>query len=329
MAGAVGGEGNWEEMLRRMLPPGTAIPEGNLDYSIALEYDGPPVAYEVPRIDPVDMADVPTAEPVSGSYRLGNSVVPVAPVFRPRRADPAPPPARVRGNSESANSAPHDAGDSDHDEDSRQASREFARSWQGHMDSNRPAVAAPEGRRSHVVTFGLADDSKYDDSSELDDTRSEQFVAATRKEKRDKTCDRCGRRKWEGKESCIVCDKRYCGYCLLRAMGSMPEGRKCITCIGRPIDESKRSKLGKSSRILSRLLSALEVRQILKAERECQANQLRPEQIVVNGCPLCQEEMSDLLSCSRPPQNLKPGRYWYDKESGLWGKVSLLEVVFL
>lgn len=320
MAGAVGGEGNWEEMLRRMLPPGTAIPEGNLDYSIALEYDGPPVAYEVPRIDPVDMADVPTAEPVSGSYRLGNSVVPVAPVFRPRRADPAPPPARVRGNSESANSAPHDAGDSDHDEDSRQASREFARSWQGHMDSNRPAVAAPEGRRSHVVTFGLADDSKYDDSSELDDTRSEQFVAATRKEKRDKTCDRCGRRKWEGKESCIVCDKRYCGYCLLRAMGSMPEGRKCITCIGRPIDESKRSKLGKSSRILSRLLSALEVRQILKAERECQANQLRPEQIVVNGCPLCQEEMSDLLSCSRPPQNLKPGRYWYDKESGLWGK---------
>ena len=329
MAGAVEEGSNWEEMLRRMLPPGTTIPEGNLDYSIALEYDGPPVAYEVPTIDPVDMADVPTAEPVSGSYRLGNSVVPVAPVFRPapraraQREEPAPP-ALVRGSSEPVNSAPQNEGDSDQDDDSRPVSREFARSWQGQTDGSRPA--APDGRRSHVVTFGLAHDSKYDDSSELDDTRSEQLVAVTRKEKKGKTCDRCGKRKWESKESCIVCDKRYCGYCLLRAMGSMPEGRKCITCIGRPIEESKRSKLGKSSRILSRLLSALEVRQILKAEKECQANQLRPEQVIVNGCPLCQEEMSDLLSCPRPPQNLKPGRYWYDKESGLWGKVSLLVV---
>uniref|UniRef100_A0ACD5ZQQ5 Uncharacterized protein n=1 Tax=Avena sativa TaxID=4498 RepID=A0ACD5ZQQ5_AVESA len=325
MAGAVGDRGNWEETLRRMFPPGTTIPEGsNLDYSIALEYDGPPVSYEVPRIDPVDMADVPTAEPVSGSFRPGNSVVPVAPVFRPAaraRAEPPPPPsARARAGSESANSAPQNEGGSDSD-GSRSVSREFARSWQGQTDGGRPAVAVPEGRRSHVVTFGLADDSKYDgNSTELDETRSEQFVAVTRKEKRGKTCDRCGKRKWEGKESCIVCDKRYCGYCLLRAMGSMPEGRKCITCIGRPIEESKRSKLGKSSRILSRLLSALEVRQILKAEKECQANQLRPEQVIVNGFPLCQEEMSDLRSCPRPPQNLKPGRYWYDKESGLWGK---------
>ncbi|KAG2603780.1 hypothetical protein PVAP13_4NG011300 [Panicum virgatum] len=304
------GGADWEDLVRRMFPPGTTIPEppANLDYSIALEYDGPPVSYELPRIDPVNIPAIPTAEPVSGPLGLANAngAVPVAPVLGPARRGANPPPPRVAQHAQQSAAAR----DEDYSDDSDSRS---ARSLQTrHRAAARPA--APEGRRAQVVTFGVAEDSKYE-SKELDEA-SEQYVAVTRTERKGRTCHRCGK----SKESCIVCDARYCSHCLLRAMGSMPEGRKCVTCIGQPIDEAKRSKLGKGSRILSRLLSPLEVKQILKVEKECQANQLRSEQLIVNGFPLHDEEMADLLSCQRPPGNLKPGRYWYDKESGLWGK---------
>ncbi|XP_020157562.1 extra-large guanine nucleotide-binding protein 3 [Aegilops tauschii subsp. strangulata] len=325
--------GSWQEMMRRILPPGAPVPEEapNLDYSIALVYDGPPVPYDLPRVDPVEIpAEIPTAEPASGPQTLGGGGrgVPVAPVVEPIRlpvsriARCAEPAGAARqggdgdgggGSSESVNSVLQNGEFEDEDDDSRSRSHGSAQSS--------PGTGSRDGRRAPVVTFGFTPDSKYGESG---DDMSEQYVAVTKQEKRRRrrrmACNRCGKRKWESKEACIVCDARYCGYCVLRMMGSMPEGRKCVSCIGGPIDESKRSKLGKSSRTLARLLSPLEVRQILKAEKECQANQLRPEQLIVNGCPLRPEELTDLLSCSRPPQKLKPGRYWYDKESGLWGK---------
>ncbi|KAM3379621.1 extra-large guanine nucleotide-binding protein 3 isoform X1 [Capsicum galapagoense] len=320
-----GGE-NWREMVRRMLPPGVPLPEGDaMDYSIASEYSGPPISYDLPRVEPVDVKSgaIPTAsvaEPLSESGRsVSWDVAPVIetiPLHVSQVASVTSQPSqspRISASSESQLSVLHSP---DTSSGSPSASPRSEHNPSENAEKNN------ESRRAHVVTFNTITRSERK-VVDIENQVFPEYVGVS-KERKKKTksrfCCRCGKGKWENKESCLVCDAKYCINCVLRAMGSMPEGRKCVSCIGEPIDESKRFKLGKHSRVLSRLLSPLEVKQIMKAEKECAANQLRPEQLIINEFPLEPDEMAELFGCPLPPQKLKPGSYWYDKESGLWGK---------
>ncbi|KAI3692190.1 hypothetical protein L6452_32001 [Arctium lappa] len=255
--------------------------DDDLEYSIALEYMGPDVAYELLMVQPLE-----SRKPVN---RVAGS---------PNQSP------RLTASSESVAS----------DSFSGSPSASPGSVHNQHDDSN--DRTDHEVRKGPVVTFNT-----IDRSDKKDVVTYPEYLTISKKKKKTRFCYRCGKGKWETKESCLVCDAKYCSNCVLRAMGSMPEGRKCVTCIGDAIDESKRLILGKNSRFLARMLSPLEVKQIMKVEKECYANQLRPEQLIVNGHPLTPDEMAELLGCPLPPQKLKPGVYWYDKESGLWGKV--------
>jgi hypothetical protein len=343
---------SWEHILRRMLPAGAPLPdEEHLDYSIAVEYEGPPVPYDVPRVDPLEIgASATPIRTASISSDHSSSSIPVAMPVYPRysRFSRVPNGGFNRENRspvESQRSSSVSRTQSQFDSRSGEVDRFDYSGEVAAVDDGGSSVSvsvssppvpssAPipsstvDGKRPTTVTFNEPRDFDSDGGDSYLSPRSvatepvgSPVSTAVRQGKRG-VCSRCGNKnRLKEKEACLVCDARYCSNCVLKAMGSMPEGRKCVSCIGQPIDESKRSSLGKCSRMLSRVCSPLEINQIMRAEKECAANQLRPEQLVVNGRQLRQEELAEILGCPVPPQKLKPGRYWYDKDSGLWGKV--------
>ncbi|GJW80684.1 lysine-specific demethylase 5D isoform X1 [Tanacetum coccineum] len=126
--------------------------------------------------------------------------------------------------------------------------------------------------------------------------------------------------KFTMKESCIVCDAKYCSKYVLRVIRAMPEGRKCITCIGYPIKELKRGRLGRCLNVLKNLLTDNQVKQVMTFKKSHRVNQASYWLIIVNGEPLSFDKVLLLQTCAYPPKRLVPRSYWYDKMFGLWGK---------
>lgn len=351
-------EKNWDEVVRRVVPVAVpvSVDDENLDYSIAVEYDGPPISFEVPKIQPLDPHSLSSYHRVSDSRgpskttasRVKKSISSVS----NGRSNQASEVVHRDGERNSPSLVASTSGEKEEDYDYG------VRKEEEEEDREHSSPQRADGKKSAAVTSTSTEDGReddydrkgkrpievkfcsgkyeregnYEDEEEVEEEETPYSAPSSsivseaesrpKKERKKGACSRCKRTNvWKEREACLVCDNRYCSSCLLKIMGSMPEGRKCVSCIGLPIDESKRATLGKASRMLSRVVSPLEVKQIMKAEKECSANQLRPEQLIVNGKKLTHDQLDELLGCPNPPSKLKPGRYWYDKDSGLWGKV--------
>lgn len=67
-------------LLRKILPVEKSTPiddDINVEYSFAIEYHGPPITFDIPKLVPVDVDGLPTAAEVSSSFSLNDISLPV------------------------------------------------------------------------------------------------------------------------------------------------------------------------------------------------------------------------------------------------------------
>nr|GMD05078.1 extra-large guanine nucleotide-binding protein 1-like [Ipomoea batatas] len=368
----------------------------DVEYSIAVEYSGPAVSYDIPQVVPVDFHRIPTATvvaPASISKSRNLSLPVIQPIAKRSKGVLATKEASVpKANLGALEGGGEDLACEPVGDDNRKASldslygeecgckgsdgiessgtlgfsdiQDDSNEISGSSDAEDSCdddCKVDVGCTSHLKPRGLdseesmmgspdpsvgvlsiqeveecIDDSQCQENtpgvtfneihssystSESDDDDPGPFPEKPEVISDSKKCFRCHKRSMLMKmEVCLVCRAKYCNICVLRAMGAMPEGRKCITCIGFRISEKKRDSLGKCSGMLKSLFIEAEIKRIMKVEQSCKANQLPFNLVSVNGKLLNHRELVMLQTCLHPPKKLKPGRYWYDKVSGFWGK---------
>ncbi|KAK1264845.1 hypothetical protein QJS04_geneDACA017011 [Acorus gramineus] len=69
------------------------------------------------------------------------------------------------------------------------------------------------------------------------------------------------------KNRCLVCGRVYCRKCVSAGMGEMPEGRKCIECLGRRFSQRYIQKAGKVGCCCSRYSSMVKQQELMWAEK--------------------------------------------------------------
>lgn len=324
--------------------------DSNYEYSFAIEYKGPPLSFSIPEATPFKIEQIPIASvapPLADQFSVPviqpivktNTKLKLHRDFLPSSNSNSKPPAtELATDDDDANKC--STGNISERLQTNTTNSDITKSGSSSGSVSSEIFSCREDdcendtqRQRHVrlpsaVTFRDPEskDVVVDESFEGSQSQAASFPVRAQVERTGKrgTCYRCNRgNRFTEKEVCIVCNAKYCRNCVIRAMGSMPEGRKCITCIGYRIDENMRRVQGKCSRMLKHLLSELEVKQIMQAELNCEINQIPPERVFVNGENLDREQLMLLLSCPKPPKKLKPGSYWYDKASGFWGKVKI------
>lgn len=179
---------DWKQMVKKMLPPGASFPQGvdNPDYSIAIEYKGPAISQEVPRVEPLDVnpRSIPTAsvaEPLSESQRqFFDSDPPVI--------EPIPLPfSRIARAVDSFTQSRSESSESvvsvlqNHDSSSASPSRSPGSAH--NSESNSVNQTVNEGRRVPVVTFNTVDRSERKDT-DVEDAVYPEYVGVSKEKKK-------------------------------------------------------------------------------------------------------------------------------------------------